>query len=96
MGVIDWKSNQLGSHVDAYLPPSLLTCAMQSHYLLQTHLYLVALRRYQQRVAPNARLTGAWLVFLRAVQAGTSAGVLHIHPGADLLDILDGLFFAGS
>jgi len=96
MGVIDWKSNQLGSHPDAYLPSSMLTCAMQSHYLLQVHLYLVALRRYQQRVAPNARLAGAWLVFLRAVQAGTSAGILHIHPGADLLDALDGLFFAGN
>ncbi len=96
VGVIDWKTNQLGSHPDAYLPSSMLTCAMESHYLLQTHLYLVALRRYQQRVAPNARLAGAWLVFLRAVQAGTSDGVLHIHPGANLLDALDGLFFAGN
>ncbi|MEI8340602.1 MAG: UvrD-helicase domain-containing protein [Verrucomicrobiota bacterium] len=95
-GVIDWKTNQLGDHPEAYSRASLLDCAMQSHYLLQTHLYLVALRRYLKQTDPNAELAGAWLVFLRGVRSGTSDGILHIHPGNELLDALDDLFFEGN
>jgi hypothetical protein len=43
-----------------------------------------------------ASLAGAWLVFLRAVNAGTSTGILHINPGEALLNALDGLFFEGE
>jgi exodeoxyribonuclease V beta subunit len=95
-GVIDWKTNRLGDHPGAYGSESLLSCAMQSHYLLQAHLYLVALRRYLKHAAPGARLAGAWLVFLRAVHGGSSSGILHINPGEDLLDALDCLFFEGK
>lgn len=92
-GVIDWKTNKLGDNAGAYAPESMLACAMDSHYLLQTHLYLVALRRYLRAAAPAATLAGAWLIFLRAVGAGSSSGILHIQPGDELLDALDRLFF---
>ena len=92
-GVIDWKTNKLGDKAEAYGPQSMLACAMDSHYLLQTHLYLVALRRYLRVAAPAATLAGAWLVFLRAVEAGSASGILHIQPGEELLDALDRLFF---
>jgi len=95
-GVIDWKTNQLGKHPDAYSINSMMDCAMESHYLLQTHLYLVALRRYLKRVAPGSRLAGAWLVFLRGVHSGSSEGILHINPTRELLDALDDLFFEGK
>lgn len=91
-GVIDWKTNQLGSTPSAYAPGQLLACAMESHYLLQTHLYLVALRRYLRQATPDAQPAGAWLVFLRAVKAGTDAGILPIQPGPEMLDALDALF----
>jgi len=51
-GVIDWKTNKLGADAEAYVPQSMLVCAMDSHYLLQAHLYLVALRRYLRAAAP--------------------------------------------
>jgi len=89
-GVIDWKTNRLGDSVEAYGPDSLMRCARQSHYLLQAHLYLVALRRY---LGPNASIAGAWLIFLRGVSPGTANGVLHVSPSAEFLDALDGLFF---
>jgi exodeoxyribonuclease V beta subunit len=92
-GVIDWKTNKLGDKAEAYGPQSMLACAMDSHYLLQTHLYLVALRRYLRAAAPATTLAGAWLVFLRAVEAGSTSGILHIQPGEELLDALDRLFF---
>jgi len=88
-GVIDWKTNNLGSTPEAYTEPSLLECAMDSHYLLQTHLYLVALRRY---LGPQAKIAGAWLVFLRGISEGSSNGILHIHPQNSLMSELDTLF----
>lgn len=89
-GVIDWKTNQLGLMPEDYSESALMECAKQSHYLLQAHLYLVALRRY---LGSEARIAGAWLVFLRGVQSGTSRGILSVCPTGDLLDALDDLFF---
>ncbi len=85
-GVIDWKTNRL---VGGYGHESLTECATSSHYLLQTHLYLVALRRW---LGPQAPLAGAWLVFLRGIRPGTSDGILHFNPAAEMLDDLDALF----
>ena len=92
-GVIDWKTNRLGSTLADYDEPALLRCAMESHYLLQTHLYIVALRRYLRCVGlADAPIAGAWLVFLRALAPGSSRGVLHIQPPVAMLDALDALF----
>ncbi len=92
-GVIDWKTNRLGSTLKDYDNDGLLRCAMDEHYLLQTHLYLVALRRYLRALGLNeSPITGAWLVFLRAITPGETRGVLHISPPAAMLDALDELF----
>jgi exodeoxyribonuclease V beta subunit len=88
-GVIDWKTNQLGQCPAAYRQESLLECAWRSHYFLQAHLYLVALRRF---LSPEVPIAGAWLVFLRGVAAGASDGILKIAPGPELLADLDHLF----
>lgn len=88
-GVIDWKTNTLGKSPAAYDGAGLLRCACESHYLLQTHLYLVALRRF---LGPDVPVSGAWLVFLRAVSPGRTDGILHIHPSKAFLDDLDALF----
>ena len=95
-GVIDWKTNKLGENAGAYSVASMLRCAMDSHYLLQVHLYLVALRRYLNVVVPEAEIAGGWLVFLRAVTAGMTSGILHIRPPDPLFDALDRLFFEGE
>jgi exodeoxyribonuclease V beta subunit len=87
-GVIDWKTNNLGTSPASYGLPSLQKCAMDHHYFLQAHLYLVALRRYLRGAD---KIQGAWLVFLRGASAGT--GVLSIEPPEPLLAALDGLFF---
>lgn len=88
-GVIDWKTNNLGNTPAAYLPASLMQCAIRSHYLLQAHLYLVALRRF---LGPKGTIAGAWLVFLRGVASGSDDGILHIQPEDELLAALDALF----
>ncbi len=92
-GVVDWKTNRLGAALSDYDEDDLLRCAMESHYLLQTHLYLVALRRYLRGIGlADAPLAGAWLVFLRAIAPGETRGVLHVLPPEEMLDALDRLF----
>ncbi|HPK49724.1 MAG TPA: PD-(D/E)XK nuclease family protein, partial [Opitutaceae bacterium] len=95
-GVIDWKTNRLGPAPADYREERLLQCAMDSHYLLQAHLYLVALRRYLRQLGCDDAPAGAWLVFLRAVEPGSTHGTLHIAPPPALLDALDALFSPAS
>jgi exodeoxyribonuclease V beta subunit len=95
-GVIDWKTNRLGPSLADYDEAGLLRCAMRDHYLLQAHLYLVALRRYLRALGlADPPLAGAWLVFLRALAPGGSRGVLHLQPPREMLDALDALFAPG-
>ncbi len=92
-GVIDWKTNLVGRSLKDYEEANLLTYAMDSHYLLQCHLYLVALRRHLRTVGrPHDQANQAWLVFLRGIAAKTSRGVLCIQPSDEMLAALDALF----
>lgn len=89
-GVIDWKTNKLGAGDGCHRESSrLMACAMSSHYLLQMHLYLVALRRF---LGTRTLTPPAWLVFLRGVRANSSDGILEVLPETALLDDLDTLF----
>lgn len=92
-GVIDWKTNRLGLELSDYDGTGLLQCAMKEHYILQMHLYLVALRRYLRAVGlADHLIAGAWLVFLRAIAPGETRGVLHVNPPIEMLNALDELF----
>lgn len=92
-GVIDWKTNKLGIDTTAYAQPALQNCVEQQHYFLQAVLYLLALRRFLPQETPVA---GAWVVFLRGIQANSSAGILSINPPSALLQELDELFVKPS
>lgn len=88
-GVIDWKTNRLGTSAQEYREEALLDCAHRSHYFLQCCFYLLALRRY---AGLRATICGASLVFLRGIRAGTSDGVLTVAPPDDLLREMEEIF----
>ncbi len=94
--VLDWKSNHLGPRPADYAPDSLRRAACEHHYVLQLHLYLVALRRHLRVRDPGAALAGAGLCFLRGLEAGTSRGYLWFDPPVGLLDDLDALMLPAS
>ncbi len=91
-GVVDWKSNFLGSRYGDYSQRAMWRCAAGQHYLLQVHLYLVALRRYLLLRAPDFIALSGYLLFLRGIHPGSHLGVLEITPPDALLDDLDDLF----
>ena len=90
--VIDWKSNYLGPGFQDYDQPALWRCAARQHYVLQIHLYLVALRRYLGLYHAGATRVSGSLFFLRGVAPDRRCGVLDFEPTAALLDDLEGLF----
>jgi exodeoxyribonuclease V beta subunit len=90
--VVDWKSNALGPHAQDFSPQRLFEEAASHHYILQLHLYLVALRRHLRQRGQAFSLGGASLVFLRALRPGSEEGILHFAAEGALLDALDGLF----
>ena len=91
-GIVDWKSNYLGPRFADYSLQALWRCAAGQHYLLQVHLYLVALRRYLRLYESAIVAVSGSLLFLRGVLPGTSQGVLEITPSEPLLEELDHLF----
>ena len=95
-GIVDWKSNYLGSRVADYSRQALWRCAARQHYLLQVHFYLVALRRYLRLYDSGGTAGSGSLLFVRGVHPGTSQGVLEITPSEPLLDELDCLFATPS
>ena len=94
-GVVDWKSNYLGPRYADYSRQAMWRCAAGQHYLLQVHLYLVALRRYLRLRDPEALAVSGSLLFVRGARPGEDRGVLEINPPAALLDELDRLFASG-
>ena len=90
--MIDWKTNNLGRSPRDFDLAGLRECAMDKHYFLQMHLYLVALRRHLAAAGGKVAANDAWLVFLRGVARGTGQGVLHLRPPDELLSALDELF----
>ena len=94
-GVVDWKSNALGACANDFSEAGMFEVAARHHYILQLHLYLLALRRHLRLHAPGQRLHSASLVFLRALEAGTSKGILTFEAEAGVLDALEARFMVG-
>ena len=88
--LVDYKSNFLGEDATAYEPSNLVTVMRRHHYVLQYHLYLVALHRYlESRLAdydPQRDLGGVFYLFLRGMDpARPDQGVFYAAPERYLL-----------
>jgi exodeoxyribonuclease V beta subunit len=92
--VVDYKSNDLGPTPAHYQPASLAAEMLRHDYLLQYHLYLVAVHRYLQRRLRDydygRDIGGALYLFVRgmAPRRGPATGVVHDLPPAALIGAL--------
>ncbi|HMI94324.1 MAG TPA: exodeoxyribonuclease V subunit beta [Polyangiales bacterium] len=101
--VVDYKSNLLGLEPAAYAQPALAHAMAEHHYVLQYHLYTLALHRYLQLRVPGydyARdFGGAYYLFLRgmAPEHPSGTGVFFDRPTEETLAALsDALGLAES
>jgi exodeoxyribonuclease V beta subunit len=91
--VVDWKSNHLGNDVAAYDDTALIAAMCEHHYVLQYHLYVLALHRYlRQRVRGydyEQHFGGACYGFLRGIRAGSPRGWYVDRPPLALIAALE-------
>lgn len=95
--LVDYKSNFLGQQQAAYHHSRLLDAMQQHHYLLQYHIYSLALHRYLQKRLPNydynQHFGGVYYLFLRGMKSewGADYGVFRDKPDESLIDKLSAL-----
>jgi exodeoxyribonuclease V beta subunit len=99
--VIDYKSNFLGPSPSDYVERALVPAMMQHHYILQYHIYVVALHRYLRRRVRNydydVHFGGVFYLFVRgmAPEHGVGSGVFADRPSRRLVEELSA-YFAGA
>ena len=97
--IIDWKSNHLGHSCQQYSPAD-LTRSMADHaYILQYHLYSLALDRLLRHRLPGydfeTHFGGAIYVFLRGVSGETPGfGIYRDRPSAEFINRANELLLA--
>jgi exodeoxyribonuclease V beta subunit len=92
--LVDWKSNFLGKHTETYNHEALLRVMSGSFYLLQYHLYTMALHRYlSTRMADyhySRHFGGVYYLFLRGIDPafGPTFGVYYDLPKQKIVEAL--------
>jgi exodeoxyribonuclease V beta subunit len=94
----DWKSNWLGNRAEAYGPEALRREMSSRFYLLQYHLYVVALDRWLRLRLPGYEYArdfgGVFYLFLRGIDpARPELGVVRDKPAPELIQALGTLLF---
>lgn len=93
--LLDWKSNFLGNTVDSYHQDRLGLIMQKEMYILQYHIYTIALHRYFASRLPEYsykdNFGGIFYIFLRGVskQRGPECGIFYDLPHHDLVAALN-------
>lgn len=100
--VVDYKTNDLGTHPDDYTQDKMAAAMSQSHYVLQYHLYTAALCRHLRHRQPgfdyDAHFGGIRYLFLRGMHPGRghSRGVYAERPPRVRIEAIDALLDPGG
>jgi len=92
--IVDWKSNHLGYALEDYKPEKLLNVMNNNHYLLQYHIYTVALNKYLSNKQPGydykTHFGGVYYMFLRGIDpsTGKDCGIYYDLPSEELINEL--------
>jgi exodeoxyribonuclease V beta subunit len=90
--VVDYKTNDLGNRAEDYRRPALVAAMVRHHYVLQYHLYVVALHRYLQQRLPGydyeRHFGGALYLFVRGMAPAhePGCGVFFDRPARALVE----------
>jgi exodeoxyribonuclease V beta subunit len=92
--LVDWKSNLLGTKVEDYDREALALAMEQEFYVLQYHIYAVALNQYLHLRLPGysyeKHFGGVYYIFLRGVDPGRGPdfGIYKDRPSGELINQL--------
>ncbi|MBE9562018.1 MAG: exodeoxyribonuclease V subunit beta, partial [Proteobacteria bacterium] len=94
--LVDYKSNWLGNNKDDYHNKQLHGVLVKEDYILQYHIYTIALHRYLAYRLPNysyaEHFGGVYYLFLRGMQWGSDYGVYWDRPDDKLIQELSNYF----
>ena len=91
--ILDWKSNKLGGGSKAFNEDVIEREMLTHHYILQYHIYTVALHRFLQ-----SRMTeynyerdfgGVYYLFVRGMKKGTNRGIFYDLPDLETIQVLE-------
>jgi len=89
--LVDWKSNYLGNHIEDYSKDSIDETMNKDLYVLQYHIYLLAIHQYLRLNIPKysyeSDFGGVFYIFLRGMDKsrGPKFGVYKDLPSPDLI-----------
>jgi exodeoxyribonuclease V beta subunit len=92
--LLDWKSNYLGPSLDCYEQSALREVMTANYYILQYHIYTLALHQYLRFQQPDYHYEtdfgGVFYIFIRGANQQTDLlnGVFYDRPEEDLIDSL--------
>lgn len=90
--ILDWKSNHLGSDLNDYSEEQLLTAMKSEHYVLQYHIYCLALDQYLKLHLPGYNYKnnfgGVFYIFLRGISINSNTGIFFNKPDAAIIENL--------
>jgi exodeoxyribonuclease V beta subunit len=84
--LVDWKSNFLGSRLEDYCQDVLAAAMRDEFYIIQYHIYTIALNKYLQLRLPGynyeTHFGGVYYIFLRGVDPdrGSEFGIYRERP----------------
>jgi exodeoxyribonuclease V beta subunit len=92
--LVDWKSNYLGSRTEDYDSASLTETMAAEYYILQYHIYALALHQYLEIRVPGYQYAsdfgGIFYIFLRGLdlEKGASYGIYRDTPKVHVIESL--------
>ena len=92
--LVDWKSNYLGPTIDSYRQEALQSTMQQNFYVLQYHLYVLALSQYLRLRNPAfgyaSGFGGVFYLFIRGIDSrrGPEYGIYFDLPKPSLINAL--------
>ena len=93
--IVDWKSNLLGKDINNYRADNLVPIMQKDYYILQYHLYTLALHKYlKNRLASydyEKHFGGIFYIFLRGIDKtkGPNYGIFRDRPEKNLILEMD-------
>ena len=96
--IVDYKSNHLGSKLGDYGQANISEAMMSHHYILQYHVYTVALHRYLQARMPgydyDQHFGGVYYLFIKGMKEslGPENGIFRDRPPRELTEKLSSVF----
>ena len=91
--LLDWKSNLLDGRADGFTETAVQKEMFDHHYILQYHLYLLALNRFLLTRTTgydyDRDFGGVYYLFTRGVRSGSRNGVFFDRPSIEVIQKMD-------